>query len=222
MAGLLSKYISRKGGRKLKVSKFSLLIVLLFAVGLLFFTFWRTDCQNLYLQIELINILRLSVAILSIILYWVTESIILRDITFSLYGKYSFLKAFNVTMIGQFFNVVTPFASGGQPAQLYTMTKQRVGLGSAGSILMLKFIIYQTVLTVYSLALIIWKIGFFEKRMDNIFYLIFLGFIVNVSVIAFLSLFTRFKKLKEILLVGILKLLNKIKVLKDYQNLRKK
>lgn len=222
MEGILSKSISGKGGRKLKVNKLALFIVILFALAYVFFTACKMNWQDFLIQIKELNLLWFFMAIFSIVLYWTFEAKILQRITFSLYGKYNFLNAFKVTMIGQFFNVVTPFASGGQPAQLYTMSKQKVGLAPAVSILMLKFIIYQTILTCYSLVLIIGKMAFFQKRMDNYLYLIIIGFFVNASVISLLFIFTSCKRIKEIVLIKTLKLLNKIRVIKDYQQCEKK
>ena len=143
------------------------------------------------------------------VLYWVFEAKTLQSVVFLMKKDYKFKNAFKVTMIGQYFNSITPFASGGQPMQLYALTKQEVGAGSAGSALMIKFIIYQSVLIIYSLILILWKASFFKTKMSNLFYLIAIGFTVNASVIIFLIIFSKYRKLTHKLIIALSKIIRK-------------
>lgn len=196
--------------------------VILFALAFLFYTIMQLDLKELVKVFNNLNYLWLILSILSIIFYWLSEAKILQTITFSLAEKYSLAEAVKVTMIGQFFNIITPFASGGQPAQLYTLNKQNLNSGTAASILMIKFMIYQFILTLYSLLLIIFKRSFFEAKTNNFFNLIFIGFAVNLSVILALYIFARHKNIKEFLLLGSLKFFAKIKLIKDYQNWERK
>ena len=57
---------------------------------------------------------------------------------------------FCATMIGQFFNCIPPFSSGGQPMQAFYLMKRGMALSFASCSLMIKFIVYQFVLTIYS------------------------------------------------------------------------
>ncbi len=206
----------------MKINKWGLMAVILFALAFLFYTVLQLDLNQFLKVFNNLDYLWLSLSILSIIFYWLSEAKILQTITFSLAGNYSLAAAVKVTMIGQFFNIITPFASGGQPAQLYTLNKQELSSGSAASILMIKFMIYQFMLTLYSLLLIFFKSPFFKAKTNNFFYLIFIGFAVNLSVILALYIFARHKKIKEFLLLGSLKFLAKIKLIKDYQKWERK
>lgn len=170
--------------------------------------------QMKHLQIEWIII-----AAFAMVLYWVCEAKTLQSIIFSIKKDYKFKEAFKVTMVGQYFNSITPFASGGQPMQLYTLTKQELGAGSSGSALMIKFIIYQTILTVYSLILIFWKAAYFKSKMSNLFYLIAVGFIINASVILFLIIFSKYRKLTHKLIIVFSKILAKLRLVKNIENL---
>ena len=153
------------------------------------------------------------------VLYWIFEAKTLQSIIFLMKKDYKFKKAFKVTMIGQYFNSITPFASGGQPMQLYALTKQELGAGSSGSALMIKFIIYQSILTIYSLILILWKASFFKSKMSNLFYLIAIGFTVNASVIIFLIIFSKYRKLTHKLIITLSKILEKFKLVKNISKL---
>jgi len=115
------------------------------------------------------------------LLYWVFEAKILQNTVFLMKKNYKFKESFKVTLIGQYFNSITPFASGGQPMQLYALIKQGLGAGKSASALMIKFILYQGILTIYSLILIFWKLDFFRRNTSNLFYLIGIGFAVHAS-----------------------------------------
>ena len=99
------------------------------------------------------------------------------------------------------------------------LTKQELGAGSAGSALMIKFIIYQSVLTIYSLILIFWKASFFKTKMSNLFYLIAIGFTVNASVIIFLIIFSKYRKLTHKLIIALSKIMEKLRLVKDISKL---
>ncbi|MCB2289241.1 flippase-like domain-containing protein [Clostridium sp. CS001] len=175
--------------------------------------------MDLIHQMKNLQVRWIVVAVLAMILCWVLEAKTLQTVIFLMKKDYKFKQAFKVTMIGQYFNSITPFASGGQPMQLYTLTKQELGAGSSGSALMIKFIVYQSILTIYSLILILWKSAFFKSKMSNLFYLIGIGFTVNASVILFLIIFSKYRKLTHKLIIGLSKILGKLKLVKNISKL---
>ena len=61
------------------------------------------------------------------VLYWVMDATILNYTISYIHGQKNFWKSFKVAVIGQYYNAITPFASGGgQPAQVYYMAKMGV------------------------------------------------------------------------------------------------
>lgn len=175
--------------------------------------------MDLIHQLKNLEIQWILVAVISMMLYWVFEAKTLQSVIFLMRKDYKFKDAFKVTMTGQYFNSITPFASGGQPMQLYALTKQELAVGRAGSALMIKFIIYQTILTIYSLILILWKAAFFKNKMSNLFYLIGIGFTVNASVIICLIIFSRYRKLTQKLIIALSKILQKLRLVKNMSKL---
>ena len=63
--------------------------------------------------------------------------------------KYHFHQAIAVDQIGQFYNAITPGASGGQIMQAYTYKKQGVQVSSAVSILAMYSSVYQIMLIIF-------------------------------------------------------------------------
>lgn len=73
--------------------------------------------------------------------------------------KYYFHQAMANDIIGNFYNCITPSASGGQPMQAYTFKKQGIPLSNATSCLVMNFIVYQAVMIVIATIAVICKSG---------------------------------------------------------------
>jgi uncharacterized protein (TIRG00374 family) len=203
----------------MKSYKFNVILGIASGIIFVLLIIFTHGWMDLIHQMKNLQIQWIIAAAIFMILYWFFEAKTLQSLVFLMKKDYKFKEAFRVTMIGQYFNSITPFASGGQPMQLYALTKQELGAGSAGSALMIKFIIYQTILTVYSLILIIWKAAFFKSKMSNLFYLIGIGFTVHVGVIVCLIIFSKYRKLTQKLIIVSSKILEKFKLVKNMSKL---
>ena len=100
--------------------------------------------------------------------YWLIEAKIINNLIIKLEGKQRYRDAFKVSMIGQFFSGITPFSTGGQPAQLVLLTKQKIPVGKGSSVLMNKFVVYQGTLVIYSALLLLLKAEMFIKNIDYV------------------------------------------------------
>jgi len=203
----------------MKKYKFNLILGIASGVIFVLLIIFTHGWMDLIHQLKNLQIQWIIAALLSMILYWIFEAKTLQNLIFLMKKDYKFKEAFKVTMIGQYFNSITPFASGGQPMQLYALTKQELGAGSAGSALMIKFIIYQAIMTVYSLVLIFWKADFFKSKMSNLFYLIGIAFAVHVSVIVCLIVFSKYRKLTQKLIIALSRILEKFRFVKNISKL---
>ncbi len=154
--------------------------------------------------------------------YLLIESVILHIMTRQLTKKQSFMQSVRVSMIGQLFNCITPFASGGQPVQAYEMQKNGVKLGSATTALLCKFIVYQLVLTVYTFIFLIFKIKFFKDNIAAFSYLAIIGFTINCAVAALLISIALFKEHVKRFCLALGRLLNKMKVLHNMDDYNQK
>lgn len=150
-----------------------------------------------------------------IIIYWIFDGISLYIISNKLVPSFHFRQALQTSMLGQLFNCITPFASGGQPVQAYSMVKYKIPLGTSSSILLAKFIIFQTVLTLYSFVVLFFKFQYFSDKISNFRYLVFLGFAVNTGVVLFLIAIGFFPHVTKRILIRLTKLLSKIKLVKN-------
>lgn len=195
---------------------FNLIVVMLLASIFLFFFISSNGLNLLMIQFKTLSLIWLLSAALCIICFWIFESFIIYVITNSLHRtKHLFLKCLKIAMIGQFFSAITPFQSGGQPAQLFVMTENDIPAGFAGSILMVKFIIHQATLTFYSLLVISLEFKFFNDKIPYFISFCFLGFILNTIIIILALIFAMNDKLTNKILTFSLKILKKVKLFKS-------
>jgi len=203
----------------MKNYKFNLILGITSVVIFILLVIFTHGWMDLIHQMNHLQIKWVIIAAFSMLLYWVLEAKILQNVVFLTKKNYKFKEAFKVTMIGQYFNSITPFSSGGQPMQLYALTKQGLGAGSSGSTLMIKFIVYQAILTLYSLILIFWKADFFRRNTNNFFYLIGIGFAVHAGVIICLIIFSKYRRLTHKVMIVLSKILNKFRLVKNISKL---
>lgn len=170
----------------MRIKKRNITIVLLTAV-ILFGLLFRLDSpQEIYTALRKANLFWMLSAVLCMVMYWLLEAYSLQVICNGLGQRLGFRECFRVTMVGQLFNCVTPFSSGGQPVQVYCLKQNGMSIGHASSILLAKFIIYQGILTVYSLIVMVYKLPFFLKNVPGFGYIAIAGFLVNMLVVTFL------------------------------------
>ena len=143
--------------------------------------------------------------------------------------KYHIHQAIAVDQIGEFYNAITPGASGGQIMQAYTYKKQGVQIASAVSILAMYSIVYQVVLIVFGTVSFIAKydfissLGYIETAIKindvplnlPIWPLTIIGFLLNVSVIAVVFLMGYWHGFHNFIMGPVVTILNKIKLVKN-------
>lgn len=159
----------------------------------------------------------LLMAVGCMVVYWLMESVALHTVAKEVHPQQKFKNSVTVSMIGQYFNCITPFSSGGQPIQAYYLVKFGVPLGSSLTALLSKFIVYQAVLTIYSAVILIFRIGYVSETSALMLPLVIIGFIVNTAVIAGLLMLAFFRKPTVKIAHFVIKLLNKLHIVKDVE-----
>ena len=143
--------------------------------------------------------------------------------------KYHFHQAIAVDQIGQFYNAITPGASGGQIMQAYTYKKQGVQVSSAVSILAMYSIVYQIILIIFGTMSFIAKydfitsLGYIPTTITisdvplnlPIWPLTIVGFMLNVGVIALVFLMGYWHGFHNFVMGPVVTLLNKIRLVKN-------
>lgn len=159
----------------------------------------------------------LWLALLFMLVYWFLEAASLHIIMKSIHKPQKFKDTLVVSVIGQYFNCITPFASGGQPIQAYYLMRYGATLGASMTALLSKFIVYQFVLTVYSLVLLVLRFNYFTTKLSALMALTIIGFIINLAVIIALLTLAFFKKAAVKIAHFIVRLLAKIRIIRNLE-----
>ncbi len=192
--------------------------VALFAlsVGLLvYFCLDENNLATLLQSLPTLNSFWLIGALLCMLLVWAMDSTVIYLLISHAYAKsYPFFNAFRITMVGQYFNSVSPYAVAGQPMQLLALTRQGVTSGVAISALVRKFLVYQTSLTIYSLAVILIRYSFFRDQVPGFMMLAWVGFLSQAALVVVLFLFSHNRTFTTKIIHAAVWLLTKLHIVK--------
>lgn len=200
---------------KNKKSIINILILLLITGFVLYFSL-KDDFENIIHEIITLNPLWLLVAIFLIVCYWLFKAIEVHHVICDFKPDYTFKQTLRLTLSTQFFNAITPFASGGQPFQIYMLNKSGVKLTDSTNIIIQNFIVYQIPLVFLGLVAIISNyFGHFFKEVHLLKYLVTIGFIINTLVIVGLFIIAFAKKTNKRIMHVLIRLLSKLHLIKS-------
>lgn len=194
---------------------FNVCIMSLAAILIIYFAFSKNGLLDLAKNIPAFSVWWILTAFLCMFVYWGLDSVIIFIFVRHSCPGFKLKYAARSTMIGQFYSAITPFSSGGQPLQVYEMSRRGVSPGVSTSALIQKFLIYQWVTTAYSALAIILRYGMFRTKLDDFMILGAMGFGIQALVIVALILFSNYKRLTNKLIRGCYKLLGKLHLVKN-------
>lgn len=208
--------------KKINFKKIFNLFSLLIPVGfIIYFFVSENGFIDLIENFSKFNIFWLIIAVVCQILNILIDGYILYKFVNNYDKNYTLLKSFRATAIGQFYSVITPGGVGGQPMQIYSLSKQKVDSGVASSCLIQKFLVYQTIITVYSLISMMFNLNLFSGDLKSLMIsLAMFGFISHAIVVIFIFMFSFNKKLTYKIIDFCLKILFKIKIIKNLDKTR--
>lgn len=199
--------------------------IALFALSigmLVYFCVSDNNLVTLLHSIPNLNFFWLFCAFGCVALNWLMDGMMIKTLVGQSYeAEYGFAHAFRVTMVGQYFNSVTPYAVAGQPMQLLALTRQGVSTGIALSALVRKFLVYQTTITCYSLLVILVRYQFFRSKIQGFMALAFIGFLCQAFTVVVLALFTYCPGITTRMIQWVTVLLTKIKLVKEPEKVGK-
>lgn len=120
------------------------------------------------------NMLIILAALLIYDLNILVDAVVTLIYVRSKYENFSFIEALKVAFVGVFFSAITPSSTGGQPMQLYLMSKKNISVGFGSACMTQKFIVYQIVMTAVSVIAVITRFNYFSdafyKHLVNTFH----------------------------------------------------
>lgn len=180
------------GAKVLRILKKNLLAIITIAIsiGVLLYFLFTTD--GITALGHLASSLRwewLLVTLGAMVGGWLLETYVLGVFCKHLYPEWKFSQSFHIAMTGLLYSALTPFATGGQPMQMYSMSKMGVDTGKAGSIVAMKTLVYQAIMVIYAMVMVVFRLGYFQQNVSNFSFVTVIGLVTNGSFILGVTLF---------------------------------
>ena len=171
-----------------------------------------SDFGKIWEHISKMSLTHLWIAIGCVVLYLLTWPVSLMILTRKGKNRPAKLDSFLIGGSEHFFNGITPFASGGQPIQIYLYTQNGMTAGQATGICLSNFIAFMLATNAYAIASLFFWGRFTEAFTPATIWMVVLGFVMNLLTLVFISLLASSKRLRD-LLIKIFAALGKIKFL---------
>lgn len=117
---------------------------------------------------------------------------------------------YRVPLIEHLFNAITPFSTGGQPAQIITLVKMNVDAGVATSASLMKFVVYQTWIVFNFIVCIVFGYRWVADNFHRLSYLILFSFLIHFVIVFVLLMIMYHYKFTETLATYVFKGLEKV------------
>lgn len=175
-------------------------LLIVFSITL-YYVFHGEDLGALAVYLKQSDVRCWLAGVILVILFILSESVIIYYMMRSIGQPVILTHCFLYSFVGFFFSAITPSASGGQPAQLYFMKKDRLSLSVSTLILMVVTITYKAVLVVLGLAVFIFRPPVVMQYLQPVMGWCYLGIGLNVFCIVFMWLLVFHPTLAENILI---------------------
>ena len=179
-------------------------------IALLVFILSMNDIGEILNTVKTVDVTNLVIALILVLVYLGLYPLTMCLLTKAEHVDVKFIDVYTIGMTEHFFNGITPFSTGGQPFQIYALTKKKVKLSTSTSLLMMNFIIFMIVTNLFALC----SLFYFDKFVttDSMRVVAIIGFTMNFLVLFFMIALATSKTIKKGI-IWILTKLSKIKFL---------
>ncbi|HEY8362319.1 MAG TPA: lysylphosphatidylglycerol synthase transmembrane domain-containing protein [Tissierellaceae bacterium] len=190
-----------------------LFLVLVFSITC-YQIFHGQDLREVIETIKYTNAKYWLLAILGVIFYIGIECITIYYLMSSIGQKVNIFNCFLYSSIGFFFSCITPSASGGQPAQIYFMRKDKIPVPMSTLVLMIITIAYKMVLVILGTIIFIFRPVNIMNYLEPIRGICYLGLFLNIAFICFVLILMINPKIIQKWLVDLVELMENLHLTK--------
>ena len=166
----------------------ALVAMLLIGGGIVAYSLRTVNLRLLIQDFFTLNWWWMLVALACICLYLILEGVVVKIFMNNRHADFTWKDALRLPPIEQLFNGITPFSTGGQPAQLEAMLQCGVDGGLASSVLLMKFVVFQAMIVINFLVSLLIGFHFIAEKLHALSLLVLLGFVIHLAVIVGLLL----------------------------------
>ena len=189
----------------------------LFLFLLIFLTFYyilrKHELGALLQTMSQANPLYLAAGFALMFIFVGSEGYGIKILLNSLNYKLSYMKCLKYSFLGFYYCNVTP-SSGGQPVQIYYMTKEGIAFGDSSLSIMLISIAYQIGIVLICLFALVMKFSFVIRNLGSFGYFSLLGAAVNLLIVGFFISTTFHNAFIEKAVAFVIMGLSKLKLIK--------
>lgn len=200
--------------RKRVISKIILILFIIFLLSYLCFS--DKGLFEFLHDSSRLDIIWLVMAFLCQIIDFVVDSILIHKFI-NVDKKIRIRQSITCCLVGQFFSSITPGSAGGQPMQVYAMSKRGIAAGTTTSALTQKFVVYQTSLICYGILAILLRIDYFMNLNKIVYSILIVGFLSQLILAIGLVVFSFNKKITNKLISIIISFFKKFKIFKNHE-----
>jgi len=215
------KSVEKYHQQKKKSKKIWKILFLLINIGLVFMVFYNFAHEQGGIQplsTLFSNAPRWSYIFVAIGLYFVT--VLFNGMKFLILihhrtGKWRPWFSIKLGVVGRYYDLITPLGSGGQPFEIYYLKKDGYSGETSTAIPLAKYMFWQFTFLLICLLILIFHSSTSEAKLVVI--LAWIGLAINLTLFLFVFFMSITRKWGAALVVGVLKLLSKMKIIKNYK-----
>lgn len=166
-----------------KRNKFALALMILIGIGIFFYSIKGISYHTILRELANLRYGWLAVALICMLLSVLCEAFVVKILLKRQFPTYSLKDALRIPLIESLFNGITPFSSGGQPAQLFALLQSGVDAGRATSILLMKFVVYQSMIVLNFIVCLFLGFHLIADKLHVMGFLLIFGFLIHLAVI---------------------------------------
>lgn len=203
-----------------QILSFLLLVITLGAV--LYIGLSANDLEDLAAALKRLSPAYLLLCLLSWALYVLFDALAIHHFVAIQGHGIRLHQSIHAAIVGIYYCNITPGASGGQPMEMYCLSKYGVPVGVSGSGMAVKFVVFQTVLLVTGAVLWVFNGSFVREFIDGSQWFVLLGYAANFCTIGLVILMAISQKAVRWVIEKCIQLGVKLHICKDPEASRQK
>lgn len=160
-----------------------LFLVLVFSLTI-YYVFRGEDMHQIARYLSKANAGYWYLGVVFVLGFIISESVVIYYLFHSIGEKLKFTHCCLYSFVGFFVSAITPSASGGQPAQIYFMKKDKIAIATSSLLLMIVTITYKAVLVILGIGVLIIQPKSVMIHLKPVEMWIYLGIILNIFCVA--------------------------------------
>ena len=208
---------------KLKTYALNVLFLIVLFIVTFYYIFIEQNFCDVIKYIQSADKVYILLSVAMVLLFVCGESVIIHYLMNSFSRVVKLTSCIKYSFIGFFVSYITPGASGGQPAQMYYMSKDGIRVSESSLILMVVTIAYKAVLIIMGVFMLATESSFlFNHITGSVAWILIIGLILNILIIGLLFFIIFKQSFARNVLVAPIIWLGKKRIIRNYQKWTKK